>query len=110
MDTEEDMDELEIATNDNGGYNRVLDWTTSDVVSVDNDISGVEPLEMTTNTDAKVRHWLRQELQESQYSFVCPPVCLVLVCPELRYLMSLSAHFVRRSLKYFVLFGDKMIS
>ena len=70
MDTEEDMDELEIATNDNGGYNRVLDWTTSDVVSVDNDISGVEPLEMTTNTDAKVRHWLRQELKESQYSFV----------------------------------------
>ena len=70
MDTEEDMDELEIATNDNGGYNRVLDWTTSDVVSVDNDISGVEPLEMTTDTDAKVRHWLRKELKESQYSFV----------------------------------------
>ena len=58
MDTEEDMDEVEIAINkdDNGPYNRVLDWTTSDVVSVDNDISGVEPLEMTTDTDAKVRH------------------------------------------------------
>ena len=58
MDTEEDMDEVEIAINkdDNGAYNRVLDWTTSDVVSVDNDISGVEPLEMTTDTDAKVRH------------------------------------------------------
>ena len=56
MDTEEDMeDEVEIATNkdDNGVFHKVLDWTTSDVVSVDNDISGVEPLEMTT--DSKVR-------------------------------------------------------
>ena len=58
MDTEEDMDEVEIATNkdDNGAFHKVLDWTTSDVVSVDNDMSGVEPLEMTTDTtDPKVR-------------------------------------------------------
>ena len=49
MDTEEDIDEVEIAINkeDTRAFNRVLDWTTSDVVSVDNDISGVEPLEMT---------------------------------------------------------------
>lgn len=58
MDTEEDMDEVEIATikDDNGASHKVLDWTTSDVVSVDNDISGVEPLEVTTETDHKVRY------------------------------------------------------
>ena len=55
MDTEEDMEEMEIAFNkeDTGAFNRVLEWTTSDVVSVDNDISGVEPLEMTN--EHKVR-------------------------------------------------------
>jgi len=56
MDTEEDMDEVEIAINKepNGAFNWVLDWTTSDVVSVDNDISGVEPLETTTDTEHRV--------------------------------------------------------
>ena len=55
MDTEEDMEEMEIAFNkeDTGSFNGVLEWTTSDVVSVDNDISGVEPLEMTN--EHKVR-------------------------------------------------------
>ena len=52
MDTEEDM-EIAFNKEDTGAFNRVLEWTTSDVVSVDNDISGVEPLEMTN--EHKVR-------------------------------------------------------
>ena len=56
MDTEEDLDEVEIAINqnDNQAYNKVLDWTTSDVVSVDNDVSGVAPLDITEDNDIKV--------------------------------------------------------
>ena len=56
MDTEEDLDEVEIAINqnDNQAYNKVLDWTTSDVVSVDNDVSGVAPLDITEDNDTKV--------------------------------------------------------